>query len=519
MSLNTITSVQLLPAAIVSIGSEADAIASGAQSHYPAATHRVASIDSARATKLAEQLLADLEAEGSVASAGSGLPAIVIVSTTVEASDVVSLLRALRHASATVRPRIWPVFIAGEPSELAEFDADIDDLGPGACDLVLMMNGTASSSEKAAALGAWLHIKMPAPPSVLGELPDVDGKICRYVAIGSGTVSPGVDKQPTAPPCEPAPVDLEELAVAVRERLTETAAKSVSVTAANDAASALCAAAEDLDASALLRAENHLAEALSDVSRQLSKSLTDSLPVIIDSQLAADATEGSTDPVGAPEAGEGEASVGESVVPAAEDRTAAVSQLVLLASKGGLSKMLSRSRMSAIAQSVSAAARQDVADAVKRAVDQVSHEVPDRINAAVERRAQARRDEQEAKVLAGAHEADKAWQEAMTNCRNSVTLWPRVDTSGVRRSWGGSAPAPRHYVVGSESAIRVLPEDDEALSVIDLRDATNKAQLSDAADADADAIDLRDGVLRAQERRATVLLAQYGLPLAAFRTS
>ncbi len=513
MSLNTITSVQLLPAAIVSIGSDADSIASGAQSHYPATTHRLASIDGGKATKLAEQLLTELEAEGSAGSAGSGLPAIVIVSATKKAADVVELLRALRSSSATVRPRIWPVFIAGDPTELAGFDASIDDLGPGACDLVLMMNGTASSSEKAAALGAWLYIKMPAPPSVLGELPDVDGKTCRYVAIGSGTVSPSIDKQPAAPSSDVAPVNLDQLAAAVRRRLSDTAARSVSVTAANDAASALCAAAEDLDASALLRAENHLAEALSDVSRQLSKALADSLPGIIDDELTADVTAEVPDSDSSPEQAEGAATGNESVVPAADDRTAAVSQLVLLASKGGLTKMLSRSRMSAIAQSVSAAARRDVSTAVMRAVDQVRHELPDRIAAAVERREQALREQQEALLLAGVQLADKAWQEAMTNCRNSVTLWPSVDSSGVRRSWGGSAPAPRHYVVGSESAIRVLPEDDEALSVIDLRDATNTALLAGSPDA----IDLRDGPGRQQERRATVLLAQYGLPLAAFR--
>ena len=50
---------------------------------------------------------------------------------------------------------------------------------------------------------------------------------------------------------------------------------------------ARCAAAEDLDAAALLRAENNLANALSDVSRQLSKSLSDSLAGIIQDELSA----------------------------------------------------------------------------------------------------------------------------------------------------------------------------------------------------------------------------------------
>lgn len=511
MSLNTITSVQLLPAAIVAIGTEADSIASGTGPQYPATVHRFESIDGTQAAELATQLLAELQMDASSAARGTGLPAIVILASTSNAASVVELLRVLRAATPAVRPRVWPAFVAGNSSELVGFDADIDALGQGACDLVLMMNGTASSSEKAAALGAWLHVKMPAPPSVLGELPDVDGKICRYVAIGSGTVAPSADEMPTVDPVEDAQVDIDDVTAAVRQRLTQAAAKSVSVTAANDAASALCAAAEDLDASALLRAENHLAQALSDVSRQLSKALTDSLTAIIDVELSTAGSTGSDEDVSVDTLDEKEASVAN----AAEDRTAAVSQLVLLASKGGLTKMLSRSRMAAISQSVSAAARRDVDAAVARAVDQVQHQLPDCIKAALAEREQSRRDERESARLAGVQKEDSAWREAMTNCRNSVTLWPKVDASGVRRSWGGSAPAPRHYVVGSELALRVLPDDDEALSVIDLRDIAARAGASKSDES----IDLRDNARRGDERRATVLLAQYGLPLAAFLTA
>ena len=68
-----------------------------------------------------------------------------------------------------------------------------------------------------------------------------------------------------------------------------------------------------------------------------------------------------------------------------------------------------------------------------------------------------------------------------------------------------------NYVVGSESALRAMPEDDEALSIIDLRERDEPV--------DARKIDLRDGVRGVNQRHATVLLAQYGLPLVAFDAS
>ncbi len=504
MSLNTITSAQLLPAAIVAIGQDAAAIAAAAAPHYPATVTAVDVVDAESALDIAVELLTSLAASATDSGVGSGLPAVVVLANTSQAGSVLELLRALRAQATTLRPRVWPTFVAGDPTSLSEFDAGVDQLGTGSCDLVLMMTGTASSSEKAAALGAWLHVKMPAPPSVLGELPDIDGRICRYVAIGSGTVAPDASSAAPTVVAALAPVDVEQVTAAVRAKLAEVAAKAVSVTAANDAASALCAAAEDLDAAALLRAENNLANALSDVSRQLSKSLSDSLAGIIQDELSAPTThDESTQSRAAGEEAAGSA--------AAEDRTAAVSQLVLLTSKGGLTKMLSRSRMAAVAQSISAAARRDVDDAVTRAVDQANHEVPDRIKAAIAARERQLIEQREAAELADAQLVDKVWREALVNCRKAVALWPHVSTAGIKRSWGGSVPAPRQYVVGSESALRAMPEDDEALSIIDLRERDEPV--------DARKIDLRDGVRGVNQRHATVLLAQYGLPLVAFDAS
>lgn len=483
-------------------------MAEAAAPHYPATVHTAEAVTSANAAKLAADVLGGVTQQDG--AGGSGLPAVVVLAQTSDAPAVVELLRALRAQTPTVRPRVWPTFVAGDPTQLADFDAAVDELGPGACDLVLMMTGTASSSEKAAALGAWLHVKMPAPPSVLGELPDIEGRICRYVAIGSGTVSPDTNTG-SSEELEPIPpVDVDALTKAVRRALAESAGKAVSVTAANDSASALCAAAEDLDPVALLQAETNLANALADVGRQLSKSLTDSLGPIIEAQIDAP-VESAADASGG-DASDDAASATDQV--AADDRTAAVSQLVLLASKGGLSKMMSRSRMASVAQSIAAAARRDVDAAVARAVAQVEYEVPDRINAAIAARQRRFEDQQAAVELADNQHLDSLWRGALINCRKAVALWPTVDTDGIKRSWGGSVPAPRHYVVGSEAALRALPDDDDALSVIDLRESATVVSPTGGA-----SIDLREGNRSSSDRHATVLLAQYGLPLGAFRAS
>lgn len=503
MSLNTITSAQLLPAAVIAIGADAKKVGSGITAHYPSLVTFVDSVDDKNAESIGRDVLAKLDEQTSAVGSVAGLPAVVVLAGTARAEQVALLVRALREQPATMRPRVWPTFVTGDAAKLGDFDEHLDALGTGACDLVLMMNGKATAEAKSAALGAWLHVKMPAPPSVLGELPDIEGKICRYVAIGSATVAPESVSAADADVDVPT-VDESALVTAVEAAVANAASKTVCVTAANDAASALCAAADDLDASALLRAENQLAEALADVSRELPKTLTDGLAQIISAELDSSTA---NDPAVEVEAGATHIAAAD--VPAADDRTEAVSQLVLLASKGGLTKMFARSRMTGVAQSVAAAARRDVAEAVQHAITSVNQGVPTEVRAAIEGRTVAAEARREAVRVANSQLADESWSLAMAKCRAQVALWPRVDTSGVRRSWGGSAPSPRHYVVGTESALRGLPDDDDALSVIDLREPVAVANGSAN-------IDLRDGSRSSAERHATVLLAQYGLPLTAF---
>ncbi len=502
MSLNTITSAQLLPVAIVAIGTDAANTASGLAVLYPSALATVAlqtgSLqDVSQAASLAAEVLASLTSACEAGGTGSGLPAIVVLASTGDGAQVADFLSAVRDLPSPLRPRVWPTFVSGDSAKLADFDGRLDDIGAGACDLVLMMNGKATAAEKAAALGAWLHVKMPAPPSVLGELPDIDGKICRYVAIGSSEVSPAASSTPIHAAAG-ATFDAAAVTFAVAAAVTESAASAACVIEANASATALSDSAERFDSAALLRSENQLSHALADVAYRLPQLLAQSLPNHIEAHLN--------------EVHAGSTSAAPTASGAEVDRTEAVSQLVLLASKGGLSKMLSRSRMAGISQSISAAARRDVAGAVAKAIDDVCLDLPTEIESWMDRRAAADVEQRRASAAAAAEVADESWRLTLAACRDAVTLWPRVDASGVRRSWGGSAPSPRQYVVGSELALRGLPDDDDALSVIDTR---RNAGVSGTS-VRSEGIDLRDGSNGQQERRATVLLAQYGLPLTAF---
>ena len=85
-----------------------------------------------------------------------------------------------------------------------------------------------------------------APPSVLGELPDIDGRICRYVAIGSGTVAPDASSAAPTVVAALAPVDVEQVTAAVREARGGCRQGRECDCCKMTPASARCAAAEDL---------------------------------------------------------------------------------------------------------------------------------------------------------------------------------------------------------------------------------------------------------------------------------
>lgn len=541
------SSAQLLPAVVLAIGADAKALAAETASRYPVTIVGVDAetgpVADAALTAAADQVKAALVEQRTAVPAGAGLPAVVVVADTALAAAVATIVSALRTDTTSQRPRVWPTFVAGSVEGLGAFDEQLDELGSGSCDLVLMMNSDAPVADKADALAAWLHVKMPAPPSVLGELPDVNGKICRYVAIGAATTpaagAPSAGQTPSAGRSSASgtgvaeDLDVSAIGSTVRNQLAGAAQQVAVTTNAVSSAEALSTAASALDAPALIRAENHLADAIRQVATTLPATLTGMIPEFTATAVKESAGRSATtqeaasaDAGGAVETSAGATSAdgvgdrsagGLTSDAAAADRTEAVGQLVLMASKGGLSKMFAKSRMAAVAQSISAAATRDVQVAVASALEQAQAQVDESVNQFVESMRQERETElakqREAVVIASTQD----WRDALEQCRQQVKLWSAVDTSGVRRSWGGSAPAPRHYIVGSASALKLLPDEDEALHIVDLTDAgksTSTAQSGrTSADGEGSGAEIEAAL---EDRRATVLLAQYGLPLSAF---
>ena len=146
-------------------------------------------------------------------------------------------------------------------------------------------------------------------------------------------------------------------------------------------------------------------------------------------------------------------------------------------------KMFGRSRMVAAAQAATAAANREVDDELDRLVGDVGAGLAEQVLAKLTENGQRERDEQAQRTISEQVAQALLLDSSVAQATRDVQIWPKVDTAGVRRSWGGSAPAARRYVVKS------------ADPVIDLRDP--------APDSDT------------RRPAAVVLLAQYGLPLSA----
>ena len=421
---------------------------------------------------------------------GSTLPAVLIVADTSSAAAVLDIVEAINQAEYRVRPRVWPAFISGKPSELKAFDSQLSAAGQPSCDLVLMLNSSATTSGKqiADALAAWLKIKMPAPASVLAELPDSEGRICRYVALGCATVTATADACDLAP-SETPEFDLAAVQVAVRAQLAAKAASAVSAVAAKDAAGALAAAAQAANLEQLLAAEQRLTESLAAIDFELPTKLGESL-----TELVTQAIESTTSSDGA--------AADEQI--SAATRNQYLGELITMLTKGGLGKLFGRSRTAALTESIAQAALADVQRALAATVETATSQVPDVVNEVVAATV-LRHDEKRAAALERAErERTTKWQGQIRSATKSVNVWPTVSTAGITRAWGGPVPAPRTYVV-TNTASALINDNDEMITVIDLRDNT----------ATESVVDLRDNA-NLQELRAQILLAQYSLPLAAF---
>ncbi len=426
-----------------------------------------------KATNAAEAI--DLIRQTIAESTTPALPGLLIVAGVDASNDVAEFVAELRRASLEVRPRVWPAFIDGELSALQSFDEAIDQLGPSACDLVLTLSGAPDAQAQADALAAWLAVKMPAPASVLGELPDTAGRICRYVALGVQRVDAAViDLTEPTTVTDSLPQLDDVIAVtsrAVTEQIDEWLAASTKAASALANAAAAGAPAAVLSADATLTAELEGFRAHVDATLETLVN-AEAVHALVGAHVAA--TDSETDE-------------SEAAVPESGSRVEAVSQLVLLASKGGFSRMFAKSKITEAGAAVTAAARADVARERAAAIErseplvreQAAKELDaraDQLTALVE---QERRDEQTRQASKSATALKKALKNA--------TAWPSVDVANVQRAWGAGAPEPRLYVIGQAAGL----EDDPTVTVIDVREKPDSGQL--------------------------VLIAQYGLPVTALR--
>lgn len=499
---------KLSPAVIVTMGDAAHSVGELLADRYPVTAFP---LPDGGADAGYEGLIALINNSVAGPDGATELPAVLIIADTDHSQEIVRVLDEIRAGATTVKPRVWPAIVAGHPARLAEFDAALDERRTSSCDLVLVMTGSNSPEEQADALAAWLHVKMPAPASVLADLPDSQGRICRYVGLGSLAVDVR-----QAPSCVSTTLATFDYACAVEQicgELEKVATSHRSVLSANSAVAALVVAAQSYSAVDVMRSESDVTLALGEIERELVPALEVALPGIVAEVVR---TLSSTqEPRNAPEAiaeangnaaaenengKSGDGSVG---------RTETVSQLVLLASKGGLSKMFNRNRMAAVAETIEPLARADVSAAVDGAIRQADACVPILVKDEAQRVDEANAATLEQVARTAQKASTLAWNQAVDTARREVIMWPTINIEGISRSWGGGVPAARQYVVASASSLRLLVEDDAIMPVVDLR-----TENRDGAD-DGD-VDLRDqrGV---SGGKATVLLAQYGLPLAALK--
>ncbi|MEI8083247.1 MAG: hypothetical protein WCI74_15525 [Actinomycetes bacterium] len=497
-------------ASVVSFGDAAGSVAEVVADRYPTLGH-VSAGDSAGA--LAADVLAPTEPRSGSASEQGSLPAVVLLAGTESAGEVMELMTAIRDAQPALKPRVWPAFVAGDVQDLIEFDHQLDQAGPGLCDVVLVLMGAPSAADQADALGAWLHVKMPAPSSVLGELPDSQGRICRYVAVGStGIEIP--DSDADLPDDLPAP-DEEAITRGIRDELPEAVWTLSVVVAAQQALEALREAGAAADPAAILRKENLFTTALTTVADGLPDMLRQYVAGRVGELLGANPVVIDLRNTGALEGVEGLPSLPTPPPgPTLADRSEQVSALLLLTSKGGLGRLFGKGKVAAASEALVTACQQDLEAVVAASVAVVATQVSHLVAAAI---GVQRRNHQIAVKRAQVERGGRrraAWDFSIEKARSRATVWTPIETAGITRSWGGQVPAPRRYLVGSADVVKHAAERDDTMTVIDLRGPL--APESDGSEAPQGQATTVDGAASG-ESRAVVLVAQYGLPLAALR--
>lgn len=443
-------------------------------------------------------------------AAGVRVPdAVLVLGDTSVADPVAQAVAALAGNGPTARKRVWPAFVAGDPAELNAFDDALDELSDSDCDAVLMLTHAPSPEQAAQTLLAWLTVKLPAPASVLGQLPDASGRICRYVALGYEQVSPvaaperaesGGDDTTAAD--SDAGDDLPDAEVAARlaacgeqlEQAVRTLAPAVALherrdaldaaMAATDLASVI-AAAQDL----ALATDTDIHPAVAALTAELAGEAAQTEPKPPAMTSVPDATVAG-EPAGEP-AGESRDALAPQPPSLTAALAAALAAYVVVAGRTGFGRMVSGGRRRQAGATLAAAADALVTEAERTWIAQAQHELRPAVRSAILQRRSAARAAAAETARRQAATAAEDWRADVERAVAGGRTWQHVDASRVTRSWGAGPAAPRKYVIGSGATFD---------SVIDLTDPGEPCLRVTTPTGTAAVI---------------VLTAQYGLPLTA----
>lgn len=439
-------------------------------------------------------------------AAGVRVPdAVLVLGDTSVADPVAQAVAALAGNGPTARKRVWPAFVAGDPAELNAFDDALDELSDSDCDAVLMLTHVPSPERAAQTLLAWLTVKLPAPASVLGQLPDASGRICRYVALGYEQVSPvtapegtesGGDDTTAADrlACDDvADAEVAAHLAACGEQLEQAVRTLAPAVALHERRDALDAAMAGTDLASVIAAAQDLALATD----------TDIHPAVaaLTAELAGEAAQAEANPaamtsvpdatVAGEPAGEPAGESRDALAPQPPSLTAALAEYVVVAGRTGFGRMVSGGRRRQAGATLAAAADALVTEAERTWIAQAQHELRPAVRSAILQRRSAARAAAAETARRQAATAAEDWRADVERAVAEGRTWQHVDASRVTRSWGAGPAAPRRYVIGSGATFD---------SVIDLTDPGEPCLRVTTPTGTAAVI---------------VLTAQYGLPLTA----
>lgn len=511
--------------AVFAIGPVALAIAQHMSNHQPFEFSITSiGIDDNVGERVAAGLL--LHSGSAVSAPGSAVSApgsVLLIGDTAQAELTTATVQALaRDGGPNTRLRIWPVFVSGDPSELDEFDATLDELPDANCDAVLMLTHVPGPEQAARALLAWLTVKLPAPASVLGQMPDAAGRICRYVALGSelvaalrdtdegaktgaaensdSAVSGGLAAAIGVATQRPDPLEVSELLGRLQTALNEqpgmvalrdsraminTAMDAANLTAVVEAHQQLVMAGDADIRMELDALTTELVVAAGRESGRATETADTPAPSALDDHLGL-ATSGTADTGGTRAAAPSQAGP-----PSKPSLATALAQYLVVAGKTGLGRMVSGGRRRQAAVDLAAAADAFVAGVEQAWIAQGEQLLHAAVLAGAERARAAAVAGAAAESAARATAAEARWKTQVEGAMATGNTWQGVDESRVVRSWGSGAAAARRYVIGSGELLE---------TVVDLTDGSEPC--------------LRVITATATEA-VTVLTAQYGLPLSA----